>query len=270
MAIKLIALDIDDTLLNSHGFMLQSTRDSLSQALAAGIKVVLCSGRPLAGVRPFLNELAIRPDQQYAITYNGSIIESGNGHVIAELGLTNEIYRQVDIYAHNYRLQYNVLDRNSVIYTSNQDVNRMTVVQAWENQAGLLIRKPDDLPAKFSIVKAVFVGETTVLDQHEAGIRMEFGANTYVVRTAANFLEIMNQQANKGRALAKLAESLSLNPAEILVFGDERNDLPMFDYAGQAVAMGNATAAVKQHATYVTASNDEDGIAKALTKLVFN
>ena len=74
--IKLIALDIDDTLLNSEGKILVSTKIALKKALENGIKVVLCSGRPMPGVRPFLNELGINSDDQYVITYNGSVIES--------------------------------------------------------------------------------------------------------------------------------------------------------------------------------------------------
>lgn len=270
MTVKLIALDIDDTLLNSAGEILPSTKTALQKALQAGIKVVLCSGRPLPGVKPFLNELGVKGDQQYAITYNGSVVESVTGRVIAETGLSNATYRQIDTYAHEHHIQYNVLDRNGEIYTSNHDVNRITVVQAWENSAGLLIRTPDELGPDFSIVKAVFVGEKDELDQAQADVEREFGRDNYVVRAAANFLEVMNQTANKGNGLAKLTAELGLTPEEIMVFGDERNDIPMFDFAGQAVAMGNASEIAKQHASYVTASNDEDGIAQALEKLVFS
>lgn len=269
MKIKLIAIDIDDTLLSSEGKILPSTKTVLQKALKHGVKVVLCSGRPLPGMRPFLDELGIAGDEQYAINYNGSVIETVSGKVVAETGLSNVVYRQIDTYSSLNGLPYNVLDRNGEIYTSNHDVNRITVVQAWENSAGLLIRKPSEMPADFGIVKGVFVGETEKLDQAQSGVQQEFGSENYVVRAADNFLEIMNATADKGKALTKLTETLGLDKSEVMAIGDERNDIPMFDFAGQAVAMGNSSSAAKEHASYLTASNDNDGIAQALNELVF-
>ncbi|KRN28713.1 HAD superfamily hydrolase [Lactobacillus selangorensis] len=234
-----------------------------------GIKVVLCSGRPLAGVKPYLEAIGIQGDNQYAITYNGSVVSSVSGRTLVALGLSNKTYRAIDQYAQAHHLPYNVLDENSQIYTSNRDVNWVTVVQARENLAGIYVRTPDELPTDFTIVKAVFVGEAAALDQQEPGVKARFGNDFYVVRAAANFLEIMNPDANKGSGLKNLAENLGLAPENIMAFGDEQNDIPMFDYAGTAVAMGNGSEAAKAHADYITASNDDDGIAKALDQLVF-
>jgi Predicted hydrolases of the HAD superfamily len=69
--------------------------------------------------------------------------------------------------------------------------------------------------------------------------------------------------------LETLTKILGFTPDEVMVFGDERNDLPMFDFAGSAIAMGNGSDIAKEHSTYVTDTNDNDGIAKALDKLVF-
>ncbi len=270
MSIRLIALDIDDTLLDSTGKILPSTKKALQKALKQGIKVVLCSGRPLPGVEPFLKELKITGDEQYVVTYNGSVVESVTGNVVAEAGLSNDVYRQIDTYSKKHGIQYNVLDRKGEIYTSNHNVNRISVIQAWENNAGILIREPEEMPMDFSIVKGIFVGETKELNQAQAGVQQEFGAKNYVVRAANNFLEIMNASVNKGLGLEKLANSLNILPEEIMVFGDEQNDIPMFDFAGQAVAMGNSAKIAKEHASYVTDSNDRDGIAKALDKLLYS
>lgn len=266
--IKLIALDIDDTLLNSEGKILVSTKIALKRALENGIKVVLCSGRPLPGVRPFLNELGINSDDQYAITYNGSVIESVTGKVINKLGIPNAEYRHIDEYAKQHQLQYNVLDEDGEIYTSNTNVSRITVIQAWENDAGLSIRTPDELSNDFSIVKAIFVGETDELNHIEPAVVKEFGGQYYVVRAADNFLEVMNASANKGAALEILAAELGIDAEEVMVFGDEKNDIPMFKFAGHAIAMGNGSELAKDYATFVTDTNDNDGIAKVLDKFI--
>lgn len=84
------------------------------------------------------------------------------------------------------------------------------------------------------------------------------------------FLEIMPKGVDKGEALAKLAESLDIDQSETMAFGDQANDLSMIKWAGCGVAMGNAIDDLKDNAQYVTASNDDEGIAKALEKLVFD
>jgi Cof subfamily protein (haloacid dehalogenase superfamily) len=265
--IKLIATDLDDTLLTSSGTISAPTQAALNLALQHGIKVVPCSGRPLAGVKPFMNQLGVRGDSQYAITFNGSVIETASGHLLQQLGLDNAMYRRLDDFAKLHHVASNVLTADSAIYTSDRDIHPLTVVQAWENKAGLLVRTPDELPADFSIVKAVFVGAKAELDAIEPLLHAEFDADAYVVRAATDFLEVMHQGAGKGNALRLLAADLNITPDEIMVFGDEQNDIPMFDFAGTAVAMGNGSALAKQHATLTTTSNDEDGIAAALHQL---
>lgn len=92
MTIKLVAIDIDDTLLSSQHQLLASTKQQVARALEQGVKVVLCSGRPLAGVAPFLNQLGITGDNQYVITFNGSIIETASGKILKEAGISRETY----------------------------------------------------------------------------------------------------------------------------------------------------------------------------------
>lgn len=90
-----------------------------------------------------------------------------------------------------------------------------------------------------------------------------------MVRAADNFLEIMHKNVNKGAALKTLSEKLGIHPEEIIAFGDEQNDIPMFDFVGTAVAMENGSDLAKSHADMITSSNDADGIKNALEKLIF-
>lgn len=99
MTIKLVAIDIDDTLLSSQHQLLASTKQQVARALEQGVKVVLCSGRPLAGVAPFLNQLGITGDNQYVITFNGSIIETASGKILKEAGISRETYQAIDDYS---------------------------------------------------------------------------------------------------------------------------------------------------------------------------
>jgi Predicted hydrolases of the HAD superfamily len=79
----------------------------------------------------------------------------------------------------------------------------------------------------------------------------------------------MHKDVNKGSGLTKLTTILNIKTEEVMVFGDEQNDLPMFDFAGTAICMGNGSDLAKAHADYVTDTNDNDGIAKALDKFIF-
>lgn len=268
MGIKLVAIDIDATLLSSNHKILESTKQAVTKALAQGVKVVLCTGRPLAGVTPFLKELGISGDDQYVITFNGSIIETVSGKVLHKEGINRASYEAIDQYSKDHNVAYNVLDEDSKVYTSNRDVHVMTVIQAYENMDGVLIREPEEIP-DVSMIKAVFCGDIPELDAQEPEIRKEFGDQFYIVRSVPYFLEVMHQGVDKGTALEKLAAQLDITADEVMVMGDEKNDLPMFAYAGTSVAMGNGTDEVKAVASFVTHSNDDDGIAYAFDKLVF-
>lgn len=137
--IKLIALDIDQTLLNSQSEITADTKNSLQKALQQGIKIVLCSGRPLAGVSPYLKEIGITGDEQYVITYNGALVESVSGKILSRQTLDNADYRRIVKYVTEHNMQYYVLGDDSKVYTSNHDINRIAVVQAWENSAGIYV-----------------------------------------------------------------------------------------------------------------------------------
>lgn len=267
--IKLIAPDIDETLLSSQHKITENTKKALQKALQQGIKVVLCSGRPLAGVSPFLDDLGITGDEQYVITYNGGLVETVSGKVLSKKILVNKDYRRIVKYVTEHHMPYYVLDDQSNVYTSDRDINKIAVVQAWENGAGIYVRTPDELPTDFAITKAAIVGEKAELDQFETPVKDEFDQDYYVVRAADNFLEVMHQGVNKGIGLQKLTDILNIKPEEVMAFGDEQNDLPMFEFVGTAVAMGNGSDLAKAHADYVTDTNDNDGIAKALDKFIF-
>ncbi|WP_103752182.1 Cof-type HAD-IIB family hydrolase [Lactobacillus panisapium] len=267
--IKLVAIDVDDTLLNSNGKLLESTITTIKKAVNQQVKVVLCSGRPLAGVKHFLNELDIVTDDQYVITFNGAVIESVTGKLLKKAGLDFATYQKIDQYSYDHNVSYNIVDADSNIITSNLDVNWITVVQAWENSAGVLVRKPAELTKDHQIIKAVFGDGKEKLDQIENDVVKEFGQDNYVVRAHPYFLEVMHQNVNKGAALEFLAEKLGIKTSEILAIGDEQNDIPMFNVAGTAVVMGNGSDAAKKHADYVTSTNDDDGIKQAFDKFVF-
>ncbi|WDF82862.1 Cof-type HAD-IIB family hydrolase [Lacticaseibacillus pabuli] len=268
MTIKLVCIDIDDTLLNSKRVVMPTTRDAITAAIAAGVHVALCSGRPLAGVRPFLNELGMTRDDQYVITFNGAVVESVTGRVLHNKRLPENAYATLAAYAREHNLPFNIVDADSTIITPDRDIDAFTVVQAAENSAGLLVRDVGDLATDVVPIKGIFCGDEAMLDAAEDDVRATLGADYAVIRAGRNFIELMAPGVDKGSGVAQLAAHLGINPDEIMALGDEGNDIAMFDYVGLAVAMGNGSDEAKAHANVVTASNDDDGLALALKKYV--
>ncbi len=132
----------------------------------------------------------------------------------------------------------------------------------------MLIRQPDEFPDDYEVAKGCFVGDTELLNKVEPVLRKEFGEQLYVVRADDHFLEVLNSRVNKGNGLLELGQKIGIKPEEMAAFGDERNDISMFDVVGTAIAMGNGSDEAKKHANIVTASNDDDGIQKAFDKYI--
>lgn len=92
MSVKLIAIDMDGTLLNEHSELNPATVQAINAANAQGIKVVICTGRPLSGVTPFLKQLGIAGEDNYVITFNGSMVQTITGKIITGLTLSHDDY----------------------------------------------------------------------------------------------------------------------------------------------------------------------------------
>ncbi|AYE38314.1 HAD family phosphatase [Companilactobacillus zhachilii] len=268
MNYKLIAIDIDDTLLDDQKNISTKNRLMISQALAEDVKIVLCSGRPHKAMIKYADKLNIKGSDQYMITNGGAIIENMHGEFIMQKTLSNEFYRNFVAFTETNDLSYCVFDVHGNIYTSNNyNINQYTVAMAFENNDGLHIRKPEDLSTNFEITKAVINGDETKLDEITNFIKDSF-ADYFVVRTGVGYLEIFPNRVNKGNAVAFLANKLGIDLQEVMTIGDRDNDIPMLKVAGTGVAMGNATAGSKAVCDYITTDNNHDGVGNAIEKFL--
>lgn len=98
----------------------------------------------------------------------------------------------------------------------------------------------------------------------------DLSTNYYAVKTAPFLIEVMNKNTNKGYAISAMAKDLNIRQDEIMSIGNERNDIPMLEQAGFAVAMANAVAELKPHADFITKSNMQSGVGYAIEKLLAN
>lgn len=269
--IKLVAMDIDDTLLDDKKNISLQNKTAIQSALDDGVKIVLSLGRTFNGMIEYLDELGIEGNDQFVIIDGGGVVQTVSGHIIYQQTLSNAAYRKIDKYVVDNGLHYNAVDVEGNTYTSNRDfIDKYTVLQAFENNKGLIIKSPDELPNDFEIVKAILNEDGSKLDAITPEVNDLFGKNHYVVRTDVGFLEIMPQHVDKGNALLHLADHLGIDIKNTLAIGDGANDIPMLKQAGVSVVMENAAESIKEIADFVTKNNNESGVATAFEKYVLN
>lgn len=272
MAIKLAAIDIDNTLLTSapeHKLTTENIQ-SIQQALQLGIKIVLCSARPLAGVKRFLKQAGITSNDQYVIVDNGALVQTVTGKTLATHTLAQQTVSQLAQFCQQNHWHYNAIDSTSTMCTTDMRVGFYTVQLAAKYQAPLQVFNHIADFSQRTFAKFGITEVPEILDEIEPEIQQKFGSNYYVVRSRPFLLEILDQNANKGQALTDLAQELRLKKQETMAIGDEINDLPMFEAAGFGISMGNGGPAVKKAADHITDDNDHSGVGKALHKFILD
>ena len=267
--IKLIAIDIDGTLVNSNRQITPAVKDAILEAKKRGIKVVIITGRPLSGVKALLAELDLdNQDDQYVVCFGGSVVETTSGQEIYHQGISYEDYVDLEAIARKVGLHFHAISPDR-IYTSNRDIGEYTLYEANLVSMGISYRTPEEMADK-NLVKAMFIDNPEILDKAIAedkyfstlADRLEF------TKTAPFYYEAYAKGVNKGVALDKLCSKLGLTAENVLAIGDEANDIAMLKFAKVGVAMENAVPAVKAVANEFTTDNDHDGVAKAIERLV--
>jgi len=263
MSVKLIAIDMDGTLLNEHSELNPATIQAVHDANDQGIKVVICTGRPLSGVTPFLKQLGLSGDDNYVITFNGSMVQTVPGKIITSLTLTHNDYIDVETLSRKLDVHCHV-ESEDHIYTANRNISPYTVGESSLVNMPIRFRTPEEMRPDLPIVKCMFIDHPNLLEDAIKALPAEFSERFSIVRSAPYFLEFMNPEASKGRALQTLAEHLQLTADEVMAIGDQGNDLSMLRYATNSVAMGNGIPEAKDIAKYETKTNVNDGVAHAI------
>lgn len=265
MTIKLIAIDIDGTLLNEKNHLAPATIEAVGAARQKGIKVVLCTGRPLSGVKPYLDALKITGADEYAITFNGAMSQSLDGQVITHQTLTHDEFLETEMLARKLGVHYQ-FETMDAIYAFNRDLSPYSVGESYLVRLPIKYRTPEEIKPDLVISKAMFVDFPKLITKANTNLPQSLRDKMYVVQSEPFFIEIMNRKASKGNALQALSKDLGLTAKNIMAIGDQGNDLTMIEYAGTGVAMGNAIDKVKAAATVITKPNSEDGVAYAINK----
>jgi len=262
MTYRLVAVDLDGTLLTHEKRVSPRTRRALAALTARGCHVVVATGRPFDVLRVFCAGVALTAPQ---ITFNGAVIH--------DLIAGRDLYRQLVPPAYvrptiDFFVEAGV---PSALYTTDGLYldRRMPNPADWTPPPLPPAIYLDDMrqAADHPSIKVVGQADPETVTRLRPRAVAAFGRDLYVTQTAANLLEFLHPDVSKGSALRRVAALLGVAREEIIAFGDSHNDLTMFAYAGLAVAMRNATPEVRAGADLVAESNEEDGVAAALERL---
>ena len=269
MAIKMLAVDLGGTLLTSSKTISAGTIKALQEARNEGIKVVLATGRPLFGIEPYTEALGLKGADEYAILFNGAVAQNLNGDVLFSHDLDHGDF---DTMVHMQRLADVNLNFETPqrFYTMDHKLSIRMSIDGAETRNQIWIQKREDFKRDFTFAKAGYMADDPDQVERLWNRLPEWFFQSYaVVRSWPEVIEVGSLEASKGLAVSELAARLGFSGSQVMIFGDQGNDRSMFEMADfKKVAMGNAIDEIKDMADYVTDTNDRDGIAKALRKLV--
>ena len=267
---KIIALDLDDTLLTKDLTISPATVAALRKAAEKGIYIVLCSGRAEHAILKYVSILDIAGKQagRYMIAMNGATVYDMHRRMTI---YSRKVDGDVLLYAYKVAQQCSLpaeVYSPSTIFASTD--NRWTRIDS--ELSGLKMEIVDDFPALISkgSSKMIIPGEPEILQEVQDKLKTELGASAVIFTSKPYFLEVMPPDCGKGEALLWLAEELGIPPSKTMAFGDSMNDESMIRKAHYSVAMVNGLDYIKNIAAYVTRKdNNNDGIADFLETFVF-
>ncbi|MDA8441488.1 MAG: Cof-type HAD-IIB family hydrolase [Peptococcaceae bacterium] len=263
--IKLVALDLDDTTLDSESKISSRTAATIRAAMAQGVTVTLATGRMYRSALPFALELGLDVP---LITYHGALVKTSLGHeVLYHRPVPLDLASYVLAFASKRRFDINLyMDDQVYVREDNrhiEDYIKLSKVPYCKvaDLNAVLCTEPD---------KILIIDEEAKLDGLARDLKEMVGSRLHITKSKPYFLEITHPEAQKGIALATLATKLGIDRSQVMAVGDSYNDLDMLEYAGIGVAMGNARTEIKDRADFITLSNNEHGVAEAFKRFVLS
>lgn len=275
--IKLICIDMDGTLLNNNHEISKENKEALKKARDLGVNIAITTGRLFNSARYYSDLIGINTA---VIASNGAYINTNyNKKPLLEVPLSKDmiikIYKIVSKYglfpnfnSHNTVLRENPIEDTHAYYIMNKglsgDKKIKFIVDADTFEKTLL-------EFKDNIYKCIVIEDGENKDNLWAAkkeLKEIFGNKLHIVSSGNNNFEVMLGTVSKGNAVEFLAKELSISPSEVMCIGDSENDLSMIEFAGVGVAMANALDSVKATADYITDTNNNSGVAKAIEHFV--
>jgi Cof subfamily protein (haloacid dehalogenase superfamily) len=274
--IRLLAVDIDGTLLDSRGRLPDAHRDALVAASASGVEIALATGRSFHFTKPIADLL---PIPLTLIVNNGAVVKDQTGATALRHLLSREAARRVLAETRAYedcvalvfdrpRERQIVFERMDWLHPHRRgyyEKNKAFIAEASAPLAEMLTDDP---------IQVMFNGGVAAMRALAGALRALPIADQFAVAVTEyeprdfSLVDVNAAGCSKGTTLARWTTSRDLSPDEVMAVGDNLNDVEMLDFAGTAIVMGNATETLKSRGYRVTATNDENGLAQAITEQI--
>jgi Cof subfamily protein (haloacid dehalogenase superfamily) len=275
MPIRLVAIDLDGTLLNSRSELSPANQQALTAATGRGVQVAVVTGRRSHSAQKYIEQI---PCPVTLISSNGALITLPTGEVIHRDFLPCGVARRVLEASREYRpyvaVLFDIPGRGQIVMqhgavsegplgwylAQSADCLEMT-----ENLESAIATDP---------IQVLFGGPPTVVEPIEPLLRASPAASevhltwTKYLRRNVSLLDVMNRGCSKGKALAIWARHCAIDPSEVMAIGDNHNDLEMLRFAARPVLMANSSPGLETEGFAVTLSNDQDGVARAIEAYV--
>lgn len=270
---KWCVCDMDGTLLNSKDIISQENEAALKKLEQMGMEVIIASGRVDLLMKPFIKQLGLKG---HIICCNGGLVKNiETGEILYSKVMDKGAVKEIIVYSLENNINF-LIYTNDIVY-SNENNPKAKKYEKLNNS----LSKDLQVPIKYiddSIIKNIdnidIFKILLVCDSHEivevAQNHLSKSDKLTVVSSVKGLLDIMASNTSKGHGLKILSDKLDLDLSKVIAFGDNYNDVEMFQCVGMPIAMGNAEEDVKLHAKYVTKSNDEAGVAYAINNYILN
>jgi len=263
--IRMIVMDMDDTLLSDDHEVSPQNRKAIEQAQQAGIVIVLASGRPTPAMKAIADDLNLK-NEGYVISYNGAYVTDwSNQKVLFDTCLTKYEHDLIVDTAHAHSCNLHTYVNGDIV---TDEMNEYTDIEA--QLTGMPINLVGNLKTAVtgSVPKVLMVAEPTKLKRIETILTRTFAGRFTISISKPFFLEFTNKAVDKSAGISVLCEALGIAKQDVMAIGDSYNDLTMIRDCGTGVAMGNAPAEIKAIANVETLSNIDHGVAYIIEQVL--
>lgn len=262
---KMIAIDIDDTLLNDDLIVTDSTKAALTAAIEAGVVITLATGRMFPSAKKVANQINLNVP---LITYQGSLVKNLlDEQVLYERTVPAHIARLVYEYSEEHGLHLQGYhDDQLYVKEDNQKVKDYAAFV----KVDYVVEPNIERIIKLPMTKMLFFDEPEVLDRHAAYLSKIIGNEVHITKSKPFLLEFLHKEGTKGHAVQFLAQHFGIDTTQVIAIGDSWNDKEMLEVAGLGVAMENAIDSLKQIADYITLNNNNGGVKHVIDKFILH
>ncbi|GAB6086738.1 Cof-type HAD-IIB family hydrolase [Alkaliphilus crotonatoxidans] len=284
MNYRLLATDMDGTLLKDNKTISKENLRAIHEAVDLGMELVICTGRPFGALKPYLTQIGF---PCWLVTNNGAVIRDKGGRIVRQINLKQAVLKKVlailndaEIYYHGADINYTYIRsykeriklyhgfmRNHGLNWPQASIKALSTIFLKDSHRRININEYANQGVQLN---SLFIYDENPEKLMEVKKALEEIPEIQITSSGKNNLEILDPMATKGSALSEVAKTINIDPEEIMAVGDQLNDLSMIKFAGLGIAMANAEEAVLKAADWVTKSNEENGIQYLLKKKILD